>query len=1130
MRDTRRALVLLFAAALLAALPVRAPAEEQASATTQGASAATPRQAARGRVDIDTGRGYARLLFTYPRPTPVAASIADGVLTLRLGGPVDASVEFFAERLAGYVTKGRREGNGLTYRFPIAKALALHSSSVLNRTAVDLIPDSFKGVPPELPPPPPPPPKPAVPDVATLAPLKVRVGEYANFTRLIFDWPKSVEYTVYPGRGRVSARFQALARPDFSMLDQRSPAWVKNAGWRIEGTATIVDFETDPESGFHDFREGSKIVIDVLAPKTDASAYAPPRVDEAPPILIAPPPAPRPAAVPNPPPAGSDAAAALNFAAAAAPPASAPSVAAPIAARLEPPQPGPAQMRAPSAEVTREGSVLHFPQAKGHAIAIFVRGETTWIVLDNHPALDVASLIAPLTSAIAKADTSQVSGTSILKLVFKAPLMASVSESEVALNIALTGGASSAPDAINLTRQGADGQTTLTTPLAGAMHAIALTDPDAGDQLLVVPARPGKGVLRARRFVELEALASTAGLVVVPFADDLSIRVENETVTFSRPQGLALSSSSGANVEPIVQMEQSKAGPGFVDFSQWGRGPAGEVFDSERVLRAAVARLPESESNKARLQLAHYLLAHDLAPEAIGVIGLIQSTDASLAADPSLQAMKGAAQVMMGRYSDARLSLSSDRLANDPHAALWRGMAAAKLGNYGDARRDLLLAKAVLPMYPQAWQTRARLARAETGLAQGDLASAADALDQLDTDLSPRDSVEARLYASELLAAQGHINEAVARLRGLETTAYTPVAAKATFARVTTLLGANKIKSDDAIEALENLRFRWRGDDLELQTLRRLGSLYFADSRWREGLATLRIAALNFPNAELARDAQDDMRRAFSDLFLGGKADAIPPVQALALFYDFIELTPIGRDGDEMIRRLTDRLVAVDLLGPAEQLLDHQVSQRLDGVARASVATKLAVIYLLDHKPDQALKTLNATRQTRLPDDINSQRRLLEARSLAGLKRYDAAVNLIADDESRDAKRLRADIYWDSANWKLAGAKLEEILGSRWNESAALADAERDIIMRAAVAYSLGGEEPALDKLREHYAAKMDESADAKAFAVVTERIENQGVAFRDLAKRIASVDSLQAMMDEFKKSGTALASAAAGN
>jgi len=58
-----------------------------------------------------------------------------------------------------------------------------------------------------------------------------------------------------------------------------------------------------------------------------------------------------------------------------------------------------------------------------------------------------------------------------------------------------------------------------------------------------------------------------------------------------------------------------------------------------------------------------------------------------------------------------------------------------------------------------------------------------------------------------------------------------------------------------------------------------------------------------------------------------------------------------------MIRRLSDRLVAVDLLGPAEQLLDHQVKERLEGVARASVATRLATIYLLDHKPKEALRS-----------------------------------------------------------------------------------------------------------------------------------------------------------------------------
>ena len=136
-----------------------------------------------------------------------------------------------------------------------------------------------------------------------------------------------------------------------------------------------------------------------------------------------------------------------------------------------------------------------------------------------------------------------------------------------------------------------------------------------------------------------------------------------------------------------------------------------------------------------------------------------------------------------------------------------------------------------------------------------------------------------------------------------------------------------RIKPAEAIDALEQLRYRWRGDALELSTLRKLGNLYFAQKRWREGLGVLRVAALNFANTDLGREAQDDMRHAFADLFLRGKADAMRPIEALSLFYDFIELTPIGADGDEMIRRLSDRLVAVDLLAPAEQLLDHQVHE-----------------------------------------------------------------------------------------------------------------------------------------------------------------------------------------------------------
>src|SRR6185436_4755888 len=166
-----------------------------------------------------------------------------------------------------------------------------------------------------------------------------------------------------------------------------------------------------------------------------------------------------------------------------------------------------------------------------------------------------------------------------------------------------------------------------------------------------------------------------------------------------------------------------------------------------------------------------------------------------------------------------------------------------RLGDYGNARHDLLVSQALLRLYPESWETRARLARAETGLAQGDLASADDALDQISSDASPRGSVEKRLFAAELLAARGGVNEAISRLSELERTDYAPVAARATYSRVEAQLAAKSIKPDEAIRALETLRYRWRGDDLELKTLRKLGSLYLADNQWREALTTLRVAA-----------------------------------------------------------------------------------------------------------------------------------------------------------------------------------------------------------------------------------------------------------------------------------------------
>ncbi len=1045
-------------------------------------------------ITADTSGGYARILFTYRTPTQVTASIQNGILVVKTAKPIDTDVVALVGRLASYITSARHDADRMTYRFGLGIPVTLHTTISGGRTAIDLVPQSFAGVPPDLPAPPPR--ERTTIDVAKLPVIRVRVVEYSNFTRLVFDWPNRVAFSAYPGKGRVTMRFETLAKPDFSTLLAQAPAWVKNAGWRIEDKALLVDFDTDPEATFHSGREANKVFVDVLAPRTDAAAYAAASSRALPEVLATP------QAVPE----------TAGAASASAPPAA-------IVPQTTPEQTqvaaAPQAGGPPTANLIGDGAELRFPDARGHAVAVFVRGETTWIVLDNHPALEAATLFANIAPVVAKADAEEAGTTSVLRLRFKAPLVAAVSEDAGALVIAFapTG---DTPRAVSISRGGANGRATLTAQMTGATAPIKLVDPDAGDKILVIPARPGRGLLTPRRFVEMEALPTTSGLAVVPLADDLNVTVKSDLVEFGRPSGLLLSTAAGSAPAPTVQIQRSGLGPAFIDFAHW-RGSNENIYAAERKLIAATARLAESDANRARLALARFLIAHELAPEALGVINLMQAAEAKLAQDPSLAVLRGAANYMTGRYADARAALASPVLDNDPHAALWRGLVAVKLENWSEARRDLAAAESVLHFYPPEWTVRARLARAEAGIATGDIATAADAMEGLGTVPAAEDA-EAKLLGARILAARGYRNQAIAGMRVVEASRDPRIAAEATYVRVDTELAAGRVKPAQAIDQLEQLRYRWRGDNLELRTLRKLGRLYFDAKRWREGLSVLRVAANNFAGSDDGRAAQDDMRMAFSDLFLKGKADAMKPVDSLSLFYDFIELTPIGADGDEMIRKLCDRLVAVDLLGPAEQLLDHQVHKRLDGVAQAVVATKLAAIYLLDHKGKEALAVINDTRQTRLPNEINEQRRLLEARALAALKQYDMAIDLVADDEAPDARRLRADIHWEAAHWPVAAAKIEELLGDRWQAEPPLTVEERANVMRAAIAYSLAGDDPSLVRIKLHWSGKMNASADASAFAVVTEKIDRQGVAFRDLARRIAGVDTLEKFMTDFRQ------------
>jgi hypothetical protein len=174
------------------------------------------------------------------------------------------------------------------------------------------------------------------------------------------------------------------------------------------------------------------------------------------------------------------------------------------------------------------------------------------------------------------------------------------------------------------------------------------------------------------------------------------------------------------------------------------------------------------------------------------------------------------------------------------------------------------------------------------------------------------------------------------------------------------------------------------------------------------------------------------------------------------------------------------------------------------------VATRLAVIYLINRKADRALATLRATRTADLSNDLRNQRLLLEGRALSDLGRHELALEVIANIDGREAIRLRSDIYWAARRWRESAEQIELMYGERWKSFEPLTDVERQDILRAEIGYALAGDSLGMGRFREKYAAKMAETPDSHAFELVSQPLGSSSSEFGTIAHAAAAGDTLE--------------------
>ena len=770
---------------------------------------------------------------------------------------------------------------------------------------------------------------------------------------------------------------------------------------------------------------------------------------------------------------------------------------------------------------TFSGPRLRFTWPEPVAAAVFQRGRHLWVVFERYARADLSATTAEPGGAVISARQLPNRQATVLRFELEPGLLPRVLQRDTSWLVDLVDHAVAAETIIEVRPEPhAAMGARLFLPVIDLGEPIELRDPEAGDRLVVVPLEaPARAVPVERDFLEVKVLATAHGVVVAPEADGVGVRALRNGVVVGKAGGLMLSSAADRDPAASPALAARDAPRRLFHFERWRGGPPQRFLAVKQQLFREIAAARPDDRNDHRLKLAQFYFAHGFAADAKGILETIEENDPRVLADLPSRALRGAVDFLLHRFDTAAQHLYHADFDGLPEIAVWRGALAAQTKDWHRAKREFAIGLRASQAYPRDLRIRFLLLEARTALATNEVERLDAALIALAA-MKPPEGV-----LSEVAYLRGRAHERLGRQdTALESyqkaiaSDHRAIRARADLARVNLLLKRGELSRQQVIDRLEGLRFVWRGDDFELSVLQQLGDLYLAEGDNREALDSLRKAVTHFPKDDATRAAAQRMNEIFANLFLEGGADAMTPVSALALYYEFRELTPIGTKGDEMIRRLADRLVAVDLLGRAAELLGHQVQSRLGGAEKARVGARLAVIQLLDNRPSEALATLSESAATSLAPALAAERRRLGARALADLERYGEGLSLLSGETSPEGRALLGEIHWRAGDWIAAAQTFEALLGQRWQRQEPLDAVERQQLMQLAVSFALAGDQAGLDRVRLHYSARLGEGADADAFRVVTSTVDRRGTELRQLAGRIAEVSTLQAFMASYRE------------
>ncbi len=684
-------------------------------------------------------------------------------------------------------------------------------------------------------------------------------------------------------------------------------------------------------------------------------------------------------------------------------------------------------------------------------------------------------------------------------------------------------------------------QSNILWPITNAAKLIEFEDPIVGDMITVATVTQSSDFAgAARQYVEFETFQSPIGLAFAPRADNITAQKNREGILISKPNGLAVSpmrDTAGATIKDDIAREEevfdAQDNPNLIntiyDFDRWKMGGITALDNNRRVLMSDLGDKKGAAKAEDLITLAKLNIANDRGPEALGLLRVAANELPGIDESPEFISLRAAASTLSARYEEALEDFQTPSLTKYDETNYWKAYALAGLEDWVQADKIMPDDFRSLQSYPNLIREPLTLQLAEIALRAGKVNTAQDLLESLEPDFPKMSMARQSAWKylnGELERQKENFDAALDNWTPLLTGDDDYYRAKAGLSVTRMQLERQKITPEKAIDRLESLRYAWRGDELESLINYRLGEVYIANNDYLKGLSVLRNAVSISPNAKVTEEITNYMTSTFRQIFTAGELEKVSPIDAVSIYEEFKELTPIGAEGDLFVQNLAERLVDMDLLSRAASLLDHQVTHRLKGEDRAKVAIRLAAIRLLNNQHDGALAALD-TAQNALrtaggtPDTFKVREiKLLRARALSKLNRSNealAVLNSMAED--KDVIKLKADVAWASGQWDIAADAFEKLmLSENISNSTAPDEYASGLIINRAIALNLAGERSALDNLAREYGDIMQQSNSLQIFDLVTRPRSLGMLDNRDsISSLISEVDLFGEFLENYK-------------